>query len=370
MAHRHRNLPNMRLCRIGASVLIVAHAGGSLADAALPAAAVAQRSPATVAAPGAAAAGECAAALRRSLERVPDLLALADWPLDSLPPAACRHGGRAPPAGAAAAPVPASAAAQATAPVATPATATAPVAAASAVAAAMPVSLEVPLELLDAGTARLRPPAQPAPVAASMALPAPAAVAAPVADVSAPEAALTAVAEQAPVVLVIAGGADAPVSARDWVEETVAAPAPAPFALAAALGHESLDEIRGGFEPADSQLKFSFGIERAVFINGELVATTVLNLRDLQWTSGVGPAPEAATSGIAGAVGIIQNGGGNAVPAQIGANLAGTVIQNTLDNQAIQTVTTVNAAVNSAQILRAMSVQSAVQNGLINSLRH
>jgi len=368
MAYRYRNSPNQRLCRIGASLLIVAHAGGSLADVALPAAAVAQRSPATVAAPGEAAGRECAAALRRSLERVPELLALADWPLDSLPPAACRHGGGAPPAVAAAAPATA-------VPVAAPVTA--PLAAASAVAAAMPVSLEAPLELLDAGAANQRQPAQSASVVASMARPAPAAplpapgaasVAAPVADASAPEAALTAVTDQAPVVLVIAGGADAPVSARDWVEETVAAPAP--FALAAALGYESLDEIRGGFEPADSQLKFSFGIERAVFINGELVTTTVLNLRDLQWTSGVGPAPEAATSGIAGAVGIIQNGGGNAVPAQIGANLAGTVIQNTLDNQAIQTVTTVNAAVNSAQILRAMSVQSAVQNGLINSLRH
>lgn len=314
MAYRHRNSPNRRLCRIGASVLIAVHAAGSLADAPL-AAAAAQRAPAK--APAATAnAAECAAALRRSLERVPELLALADWPLDRLPPAACRPGTDAP-----------AAAVPPAAPVAAAAAGT------NAVAIAMPVSLAMPRELPATGGA---------------------------------EASLTTIAEQVPVVLVIAGGADAPVSARAWVDETVAAP----FGALAALDHGSLDEIRGGFEPADSQLRFSFGIERAVFINGELITTTVLNLRDLQWTVGVGPAPEVATSGLAGAVGVIQNGGGNAVPAQLGADLAGTVIQNTLDNQAIQTVTTVNAAVNSAQILRTMSVQSAVQNGLVNSLRH
>lgn len=334
MAYRHRNSPNRRLCRIGASVLIAVHAAGSLADAPL-AAAAAQRAPAK--APAATAhAAECAAALRRSLERVPELLALADWPLDRLPPAACRPGTDAPAAAVPSA-VPLAAAVPPAAPIAAAVRPAAPVAAAAAgtnaVAIAMPVSLAMPRELPAAGGA---------------------------------EASLTTIAEQVPVVLVIAGGADAPVSARAWVDETVAAP----FGALAALDHGSLDEIRGGFEPADSQLRFSFGIERAVFINGELITTTVLNLRDLQWTVGVGPAPEVATSGLAGAVGVIQNGGGNAVPAQLGADLAGTVIQNTLDNQAIQTVTTVNAAVNSAQILRTMSVQSAVQNGLVNSLRH
>lgn len=147
------------------------------------------------------------------------------------------------------------------------------------------------------------------------------------------------------------------------------APAPFPERLAA-LGDESLDDIRGGFELAEPNLKFSFGIERAVFINGQLVATTVLNLRDLQWAAGKGLAPEVLSSGGAGALGVIQNGGGNAVPLQGTADMAGTVIQNTLNNQNIQTVTTINAVVNSAQVLRSMSVQSAINSGIVNSLRH
>lgn len=135
------------------------------------------------------------------------------------------------------------------------------------------------------------------------------------------------------------------------------------------LDDDSLDGIRGGFELADSNLKFSFGIERAVFINGQLSASTVLNLRDLQWTVGTGKAPEVLTNGVPGALGVIQNGAGNVVPAQLGGNLAGTVIQNTLNNQNIQTVTTINAAVNSAQMLRAMSLQTSINNGIVNSLR-
>jgi len=151
--------------------------------------------------------------------------------------------------------------------------------------------------------------------------------------------------------------------------------APDPFAgkLVAladgSLDDDSLDGIRGGFELADSNLKFSFGIERAVFINGQLSASTVLNLRDLQWTVGTGKAPEVLTNGAPGALGVIQNGAGNVVPAQLGGNLAGTVIQNTLNNQNIQTVTTINAAVNSAQMLRSMSLQTSINNGIVNSLR-
>jgi hypothetical protein len=136
----------------------------------------------------------------------------------------------------------------------------------------------------------------------------------------------------------------------------------------AALGSESLDEIRGGFEIPDTNLKYSFGIERAVFINGELVARTVLNLKDLQGAAGGGVARQAATDA-SGALGVIQNGPGNNFTAQVGPNMAGTVIQNTLNNQKIQNVTTINASVNSAQVLRSMSVQSAVQSGIVSSLR-
>ena len=139
----------------------------------------------------------------------------------------------------------------------------------------------------------------------------------------------------------------------------------------AALDTAALDEVRGGFELEGSSLKFSIGIERAVYINGNLVATNVLNLKDLQSNAGgtsvAAASPAAAPSGAL----IVQNGpaGSNNIAPQVAQNPTATVIQNSLDGQKIQAVTTINASVNSLQTVRAMSVANAIQYGIVSSLR-
>ncbi|HEX5393802.1 MAG TPA: hypothetical protein VFW68_10990 [Rhodocyclaceae bacterium] len=181
-----------------------------------------------------------------------------------------------------------------------------------------------------------------------------------------------------------------------------------------ALDAAMLDEVRGGFDIAGSNLQFSFGIERAIYVNGSLVAATVLNIKNLLPVAGAGdaslqasslqasspqaslpqaslpqaslpqaslpqasspqaslpqassPAPSTTTS----ALSVIQNGSGNNVVHEGNPILGGTIIQNTLNNQNIQAITTINANVNSMQILRAMSMLSAIQDGILNSLRH
>jgi hypothetical protein len=75
--------------------------------------------------------------------------------------------------------------------------------------------------------------------------------------------------------------------------------------------------------------------------------------------------PDGSTAALA----VVQNGSGNHVSTQISPNLAATIIQNTLNDQKIQNVTTINATVNSLQVLRSMSVQSAIQDGIVSSLR-
>ena len=136
-----------------------------------------------------------------------------------------------------------------------------------------------------------------------------------------------------------------------------------------ALDTESLDQVRGGFEMEGSGLKFSIGIERAVFINGNLVATNVLNLKGLQSTAGGTGVASALPAASSGAL-VVQNGAtGNYVATQVSQNPAATVVQNSLSNQTIQTVTTINASVNSMQAVRAMSVQNAIQYGIVSSLR-
>lgn len=138
----------------------------------------------------------------------------------------------------------------------------------------------------------------------------------------------------------------------------------------AALDAVALDRMRGGFEVPNTNLRLSFSFERVVYINGELIATTVLNLKDLQQASGGGAGQPAMSAGMADGTAVIQNGAGNGFSVQAGQNAAGTIIQNTLNNQQISTITTISAAANSAQVLRAINMQSAIRDSVINSLRH
>lgn len=232
-----------------------------------------------------------------------------------------------------------------------------------------------------------------------------------------------------------------------------------PHPLAAARGgmagwkpvaHDKLDDMRGGFEM--SGLQVSFGIERAVYINGDLVVATSINIPDIsritadqaaRLAATLGPAIAASTNaavanalagnpvtadaaaamgangagaaasasggagaggtasaaanggaaasagaaGAAGAAGlpgtvvstatgqvvtngllnVIQNGPGNA--ASVGA-LAGTpvtVIQNTLNNQSIRSLMTIDASVNTLQAFRSQLANTALNDALLRA---
>jgi len=133
-----------------------------------------------------------------------------------------------------------------------------------------------------------------------------------------------------------------------------------------ALDSSRLEGIRGGFV-TDTGLKLSFGIERAIYINGTLVTTTSLNVSDLSQLS-AGQAAAVTVNG--GALAVVQSGVGNTfLPGTVSGSTLGTVIQNTLDNQKIQNVTTVNATVNSGDIVRSLNLQNSVQNAITNSIR-
>ena len=126
-----------------------------------------------------------------------------------------------------------------------------------------------------------------------------------------------------------------------------------------------LDDMRGGFDTS-LQLKLSFGIERAVYLNGALVTTTTFNLPDVGSTRREDPTSLSVASG---SVSLLQNGPGNSFALSPTASpLAATVIQNTLNNQSIQGVTTINASVNSLEMLRATGLQSLIRDGLSNAI--
>ncbi|MEF7615637.1 hypothetical protein V4F39_17110 [Aquincola sp. MAHUQ-54] len=133
-----------------------------------------------------------------------------------------------------------------------------------------------------------------------------------------------------------------------------------------AVGDSRLDRVRGGF--SNGNLNISFGIERAVYINGNLVTTTRLNLSELGAISGGSAAPAAPID--TGALTVLQSGPGNVFqPGRLSGNAIGTVIQNTLDNQKIQSITVIDATVNSMQILKGLNLQSSLRSAVTDSLR-
>lgn len=192
-----------------------------------------------------------------------------------------------------------------------------------------------------------------------------------------------------------------------------------------------LAQIRGGFELPELNLRLSFGLERAVFINGELVARTALKVDALQdrlaarlastsdtvarveaevqarvtaqltraGLTGLVVLPESGLSQQANTVaasttGDEQMAGGSALadtatppvavtlvqqadlgqvasPVKIVASQTAinTVIQNSLDHQQIQTLTLIDASANSLQLLRAMNLREAIRESVIQGLR-
>ena len=137
-------------------------------------------------------------------------------------------------------------------------------------------------------------------------------------------------------------------------------------ALWTAVDDSKLDSMRGGFDFGNG-LRVSFGIERAVYINGALVTSTTLNVGDL---ARVTPEQAALVNRQASAMNLVQNGSGNAV-ALTGGELStpGTIVQNTLSNQNIQTRTVINATSNALGLMKTLNSLTSLREAIGNSVR-
>lgn len=130
---------------------------------------------------------------------------------------------------------------------------------------------------------------------------------------------------------------------------------------------QELDATRGGYQ-AGQDLMFSFGIEKAIYLNGVLEATSSLNL--LQPAGGGSPSSQVPSFTL------IQNG--SSIPS-IGKNFSaftspgqgfqGTILQNSLDLQKITTVTKISVGLNVLGAFRENNLSSIVNQQLIHSFR-
>ena len=132
-----------------------------------------------------------------------------------------------------------------------------------------------------------------------------------------------------------------------------------------AVSDKQLERQRGGFDTGTG-LNVSFGLIRTVTINGTLVSTTQFNLPDV---SKISAEQAAIVSAAIAATGIIQNGAGNVVGTSSKSQLpTATLIQNSLDAQKIQTLTTINAGVNSLGLFKSLNSQSSLRDALLGSM--
>jgi hypothetical protein len=132
------------------------------------------------------------------------------------------------------------------------------------------------------------------------------------------------------------------------------------FDAAQAVDPAELDELRGGFITPGG-IAVSLGIERIVTINGNVAERSQIEFGDLgSLTSGA----TAMSGDAAGHVRLIQNGTAT-MNVQLGRDiLAGTFIQNSLNDQLISNQTIINASVNARGLLQTMNFQSTLANAL------
>lgn len=139
----------------------------------------------------------------------------------------------------------------------------------------------------------------------------------------------------------------------------------------AAASDQELAHIRGGFVTNDGLL-VSFGIDRAIYVNG--VLDTASSLRLDQTTGGAGQQQFTASAVGGNAVKVVQIGpqGSNVFNAsKIVSSLPGgfTVIQNSLNHQVISNSTIINASVTNMNLFRDMNLSVALRQQLINAVR-
>lgn len=128
-----------------------------------------------------------------------------------------------------------------------------------------------------------------------------------------------------------------------------------------AVDAAALERQRGGFTTPGG-LVLSIGIERLVAINGQVLARTSVQLANL---NGLGAQQLQQTGAALSAVKLIQNGTGNMEHAAFAdATLGGTIIQNTLSGQRIESRTIINASVNSLGLLKALNFNGSVSDAI------
>jgi len=122
-----------------------------------------------------------------------------------------------------------------------------------------------------------------------------------------------------------------------------------------AVSAAQLAQARGGFEPGNGLL-VSLGVERLVSINGGVVASSRFDYADVTKLS----AAEISAASLALAGVRVSDGGVMALPDSPGALL----IQNSLNDQAIRSQTTISTTVSNLAMLKSLNFEGVLRAAL------
>ena len=132
-----------------------------------------------------------------------------------------------------------------------------------------------------------------------------------------------------------------------------------------AVDDAALAQLRGGFDDGLG-LMASIGLERLTVVNGVVVSTVNLQISDLSKVTAQQAHQLQTTLATLGLVNGVVSGTDldKATPTPQGLQAATTVIQNSLNNQAVRNTTVLNISTNSQQFVRANNLQNALQDAL------
>ena len=125
----------------------------------------------------------------------------------------------------------------------------------------------------------------------------------------------------------------------------------------------TLEDNRGGFETPGG-LNISLGIERVVSVNGEVLSRTNVAIPDV---ASMNAEQLMQARDALGTARLIQVGGGNFAPNDIGLGSGATLVQNSLDHQAIMAQTTITSTVNSMALIKDLNFHSTIRDAIVRS---
>lgn len=134
-----------------------------------------------------------------------------------------------------------------------------------------------------------------------------------------------------------------------------------------AVSNAELEQLRGGFDVAPG-LTVSFGVSRAVVVNGQLLASTSFQVDDLARLTAAQARPAGRQPELAAQV--VQNGAGNTLAAGAAGVPLGIYLQNTLNQQTIHSETVIQAASSGLSMVKNLNLQATLSESISNAIRN